>query len=1200
MNTPERKSFRALMVTQFFSAFNDNVLKTLVQLLIVEWVVSVHLRNALVDLSAAVFVAPFLLFSMIAGRLSDRIPKPKVIVGVQVWQVLVVSVATFSLLAKSIPAMMLSLFLLSMQAAFFSPPKYGVLPELMGENELSDANGLLNMATFVAILIGTIVGTFLSSYLKIACALLMGASLCALAASLFMNPLPSAKPDEPLPWNPARAALLIGSLLVIGWLQMMPHARHLGWTRWALAGAALLALGIAVLDNAPDLLENWKIIRQDRALKLGIIAVNYFWFVGAILQLCVFLYAREMMAGTPVPTAPLLRLDHWMGHTAFIAFMLLIMVAIGIGLGSYLAGVFSAGKVEVGLVPLGALGMSLFAIDLGWAYHSLARTMADMFMLGMSGGFYEVPLNSLVQWRSPPQERGRVLAMQNFLSFVAILGASVALWLLGSKLNLNPAQVLLTLGVLSLAGTAVVYSVLPDAVWRFVLYGLTHLIYRIRIVGGENVPSKGPALLVSNHLSLADGFLVGASVPRLVNFLIWRPYYEKKPWHYLFRTMKAIPISDSDSGKEILRSLMAARRALQEGRLVCLFAEGQISRTGNLLEFKRGFEVIVKDLDVPVIPVHLDRVWGSIFSFEHGKVIFKRPRQIPYPVTVTFGQPVPAPVRAAQVRQAVMDLGADAFALRLEKTSSLALEFLKKAKTRPRSLAVADSSGLKMSYGRLAAVSSALADHLEALTASGAGGARGECVGLLLPPSVGAAVANIALSLLGRVPVNLNYTAGSKVLDLALEKAHIRRILTSRRLLEKTGLPATSSMVYLEDLVARLSKGRVLWKRVLFSLLPTSAVLQTFGRRAARDNQSLATILFSSGSTGIPKGVMLTHANILANLQSLAQVFDVGRTDRMIGVLPFFHSFGLTATLWFPLISGFSAIYHVNPLDAKIVGELAGQYKATLLLATPTFLLAYTRKCTPEQFRRLRYVIVGAEHLRESIARAFEEKFGITPLEGYGCTELSPVATVNVPDVSMGEVHQLGHKAGMIGQPLPGVSIRIVNPDTGEPLAQGEKGLLLVKGANVMKGYLGDPEKTREVIREGGWYVTGDIAVVDPAGFVRIVDRQSRFSKIGGEMVPHVGVEEKLQQLCGRAEPTFVVTAAPDEKRGEQLVVLYAGYEGSIDELYGRLQASDLPKLWIPARGSFFEIPALPYLGTGKLDLSALRALAREKTKAAG
>ncbi len=559
---------------------------------------------------------------------------------------------------------------------------------------------------------------------------------------------------------------------------------------------------------------------------------------------------------------------------------------------------------------------------------------------------------------------------------------------------------------------------MPYALVHLILSAITNLIYRIRVRGLEHVPVNGPALLVSNHLSMMDGFLVGVSVPRPVRFIMWRPYYEAKAFHWLFKTMKAIPISEKDPPKGILKSLMVARKALEDGEVVCIFAEGEISRTGNLLEFKKGFEVILKGIEAPVIPVHLDRVWGSIFSFEHGKVLWKRPRQIPYPVTLTFGPPVARPINADSVRQAVLDLSVEAFRLRLEDRRSLPLEFVKRAKRQPSALAVADSSRAQLSFGRLAAASKVLSEILRSKAPR-----AGDNIGIVLPPSVGGAMANVAVSLLGKVPVNLNYTAGSPAVALAIQKAQITCILTSRKVLEKTGLELKGEILYVEDLVKELSKPRVVWERILFSILPLSLLLKRYtpsGVVPAPGGASLqetAAIMFSSGSTGIPKGIVLSHANILSNILALMQVFDLGKSDRMLGVLPFFHSFGFTATLWYPLIGGFAAVYHVNPLDAKMVGELCDRHSVSVLLATPTFLSAYTRRCTPEQFKRLRYVITGAERLPESTAKAFEAKFGKTPLEGYGCTELSPVAAVNVPNVSMGEINQVGNKAGKIGHP---------------------------------------------------------------------------------------------------------------------------------------------------------------------------------------
>jgi acyl-[acyl-carrier-protein]-phospholipid O-acyltransferase/long-chain-fatty-acid--[acyl-carrier-protein] ligase len=311
-----------------------------------------------------------------------------------------------------------------------------------------------------------------------------------------------------------------------------------------------------------------------------------------------------------------------------------------------------------------------------------------------------------------------------------------------------------------------------------------------------------------------------------------------------------------------------------------------------------------------------------------------------------------------------------------------------------------------------------------------------------------------------------------------------------------------------------------------------------------------------------------------------------------MGVLPLFHSFGFTGTLWLPLLAGFGAVYHPNPTDAKTIGETIQKYKATLLISTPTFYLGYLRRCTKEQFSSLRYLIAGAEKLREQIAKAYEEKFGLTILEGYGCTELAPVVSVNMPDVLDGREKQVGHKPGTVGHPIPGVAVKIVDPESGQPMGAGEEGLLLVKGANVMLGYLNKPALTDQAIRRG-WYVTGDIAMVDEDGFIRITDRLTRFSKIAGEMVPHVKIEEVINEILGSA--ACVVTAIPDPQRGEKLVAFYSQNGISRDELWSKLQQTELPKLWIPKRENLHLIEAIPLLGSGKADLKKIKALAVER-----
>jgi acyl-[acyl-carrier-protein]-phospholipid O-acyltransferase/long-chain-fatty-acid--[acyl-carrier-protein] ligase len=398
-------------------------------------------------------------------------------------------------------------------------------------------------------------------------------------------------------------------------------------------------------------------------------------------------------------------------------------------------------------------------------------------------------------------------------------------------------------------------------------------------------------------------------------------------------------------------------------------------------------------------------------------------------------------------------------------------------------------------------------------------------------------------------------------------------------------------VVCLEDVLQQTTLRQKVVATLTARLLP-SRLLQWLSIPRDLRTHDLATVMFSSGSTGMPKGVMLSHHNILSNIEAMAQVFAMSPDDRMMGVLPLFHSFGYTVTLWLPLIVGAGVVYHSSPMDAKTIAEMIRSYQASILLSTPTFCGVYLRQCPSAAFDSLRYVIVGAEKLQPTLAQAFKDKFNVELLEGYGCTEMAPVVAVNVPNVKHGKHCQIGVKPNTVGHPLPGVAVKIVHPASGAVLPYGTEGLLLLKGPNRMLGYLGQPDATADVLRDD-WYVTGDIARVDADGFIRITDRLARFSKIGGEMVPHIKVEEALNPMLG--DHTCIVTAVPDARRGEQLVVLYTCPEIDSDALWEQLRRSDLPKLWLPKREHFFHLEAIPTLASGKADLRQARAIALQK-----
>jgi acyl-[acyl-carrier-protein]-phospholipid O-acyltransferase / long-chain-fatty-acid--[acyl-carrier-protein] ligase len=732
----------------------------------------------------------------------------------------------------------------------------------------------------------------------------------------------------------------------------------------------------------------------------------------------------------------------------------------------------------------------------------------------------------------------------------------------------------------------------PDKVVRTVLWLPAHLLYRCRIFGRENIPTTGPVLYVCNHVSFIDAFIIFLSQPRRVRFLAWAPYTRLFGLSTLLRLARVIPIDSTSGPRAIIKALRAASDALAKGEVVCIFAEGAITRTGFLLPFNRGFEHILKHSPAPVVPVCLDHVWGSIFSYRGGRFLWKWPQTLPYPVTIAFGKPMPPTVKAFEVRHAIQKLSADCAIARGPQRRLVHQQFVRMACRHPfRSGLIDPINDREFSYGKALAAAWIMARLLRPKLGDH------PMVGLWIPPSAGGAFANIALALLGKTAVDLNYTASQENARSAIRQCGIRHVLTSRLFLAKMKLDPGPDveLVYLEDFRKSVSTLQRISSFLAVVLLPAFVMERWVLRISNHQPSDLATVIFSSGSTGDPKGVMLTHDNVAANVESMIQAIDPGPTDRLLGILPFFHSFGYTVTIWVPLQVGASVVYHADPRQSKEIGDLCREYRCTLFISTPTLLRFCYKRCGENDFKSVRILIVGAEKLPPAFAEDFREKFGVPVLEGYGCTELSPVAAANVPDWEEADVRQIGNKAGTIGQPVPGVAARVVDPDTFEPLPPGREGMLLIYGANVMKGYLHKPQLTREAIRDG-WYVTGDIAKLDDEGFITITDRLARFSKVAGEMVPHQKIEDELHKILGTNERVCAVTAVPDERRGERLIVLHTPLNGiSLQCLYQRLTQAGLPNLWVPDERDFVEISEMPVLGTGKLDLKRIKELARER-----
>ncbi|HET9802140.1 MAG TPA: AMP-binding protein, partial [Candidatus Acidoferrum sp.] len=550
-----------------------------------------------------------------------------------------------------------------------------------------------------------------------------------------------------------------------------------------------------------------------------------------------------------------------------------------------------------------------------------------------------------------------------------------------------------------------------------------------------------------------------------------------------------------------------------------------------------------------------------------------------------YGTPMPSTTSPFEVRKAVQRLQTEAFADRRARMHTLHRSLIRTAHRHPFLFAMGDKRRPRMKWGGVLLSSIFLARRLRRVWDGQ------QMVGILLPPSIPGALVNYAAMLAGKIPVNLNYTLSDEALASCIAQCNIQTVITTKLLLEKIPLHVPGKTTLIEEAAAHSGFGERL--AALFLWFLPGALMERAITGKATPLDDTATIIFSSGSTGEPKGVVLSHYNVAANIEQAGQTFMFDKDDRILGVLPFFHSFGFTVTLWLPAVYGAGVAFHPSPIDLAAIGELVRDYDVTFLLSTPTFLEKYARRCSPEDFGSLKNVVVGAEKLPERLAQAFEDRFGLRPLEGYGCTECSPIVAVNTRDFRAAGFHQVGAKRGRIGHPLPGVSVKIVDPETRTELPPDTPGLLLVKGPNVMQGYLNNPQKTAEVLQDG-WYVTGDIAAEDEDGFLTITDRLSRFSKIGGEMVPHIKVEEGLHEAIGIAEQRLVVTSVPDGKKGERLIVLHTLDADQLSAAIEKLPTMGLPNLWLPRTNQFYFIEELPLLGTGKLDLRRVKQLALE------
>ena len=1252
--------FQGLLWTNFLTATNDNIFRWFLigigkHLVAPEW------STLIVPLGLVAFVLPYMLLAVTAGWLADRFKKRNVIIGCKIAEIVIMGLGMLAVASGNVTFLLATIFIMGAQSALFAPSKVGTIPELLNEDKISTGNGWFNLASLTATIVGMLIGSWLADLavtlgpasFKYAALVLVGTAIVGTLVSLMIVSQPAANPK-------------------------LKHPRNLFAATW----------------------RDLKLLASDGRLFRVAIGIAFFWSFAALGQTNVDAYSEESGGILEMERLPLL-----------------ISLILGVGGGSILAGIASSGRIQLGLVPWGAIGMIFFSTLL-WLSpsHFIDGTLdngglwiacALLVGLGISSGFFDVPLASYIQHHSPAEKRGQILAANNFMLFTSMLLISGALYIFmrspvneGSIANLKPAWSGTTLTQSQqkeIQESRVRLANAPDSDWQSYLPSpesptftptaaalllrdmknehqdinefnssieagsesqprvfslekynealgpdhermITHVsrqavktprltsrqiflfmslmtipaflyaawrvrhdmvriglilflrvLYRYKVNGTENIPESGPAVLIANHSSWLDAMLMLLIVNRKMRTIAWAGNFSWWPLRKFAEFCSVILISGGP--KSIRKGLQDARDALDNGELVCLFPEGGISTTCQLRKFKPGlFKILDEEhRDVPIVPVYLDEIWGTAASHSKNAFFLKLPDSFRHPVTVHIGKPIACPDTIYDVRQFMQEMGADIVKDRQGPFVSPAQRFIRQCKRRKFKFKAGDSTGGNSTGGNLLMRALILKRLMEREGICGQ-----DHVGVLIPPSVGGVIVNVAFSLCKKISVNLNYSVSNEIMNEIIAQAGIKKILTTRKVMEKFDFEFDAELVYLDDFKDKVTTGDKI-AGVVGAYLKPAWMLESSLKLKNADPDDVLTTIFTSGSTGVPKGVMLTNGNIINNADGICKVAKLRKTDVMTGILPFFHSFGYTVTLWSVMANNIGGCYHFSPLDAKQVGKLVKKFKATILLATPTFLRSYSRRCTPEEFDSLNLVVAGAERLPAEMCDMFEEKFGVRPVEGYGATELSPLVSVNVPKSRRDDQWQIDLKEGTVGRPIPNVAAKITDLDTDEELGVDQSGMLWIKGPNVMLGYLNKPDLTAEVIKDG-WYKTGDVALIDSDGFIKITGRMSRFSKIGGEMVPHVGVEEVLMRLIGDDDdvPNIAVTAVPDVKKGERLIVLHTEMPKTPAELREGLKEAGLPNIFIPSEDSFLRVPEIPVLGSGKLDLKGLKVMAEE------
>src|SRR4051812_21933146 len=1120
------RRFAPLFWTQFFSAFSDNFLKNaLVFLILFSPAISASNAESLITLAAAVFIAPYFFLSALGGEMADRYDKALIAQRLKLGEIGVALVGVLGFATHSVFIMFISLFLFGVIGSLFGPIKYGILPDHLQRSELPAANALVEGATFIAILLGLIVG--------------------GLAAKDGGDPM--------------IFAVLLITFSVLCWIssQFIPPTGE---------AAPDLVIRSNVFPSTASLISR---LRDDRRIWWGAMVTSWFWLVGSVSLSLLPPMVKNILGGTEEVVTVCLAIFS-------------ISIAIGSGLAAWLA----AGRIILLPTLIGAVLLGLFSIDLGWSLWGVSppptpQGIGDIFSsarglhmaldlagLAIAGGLFIVPTFSAVQAWAGVDRRARVVAGVNVLN-AAFMTASALIVALLQSLGMTTAELFVLLGGGSLIVAGLIGRTMPASALSDALSIIYRALFRIEVVGLDNLHKAGPNVIIAlNHVSFLDAGLAMSLRSRKPVFAIdvgIARHWWVKPFLKLTHALPLDPMKPM-----AVRTLIDA---VKTGNALIIFPEGRITVTGSLMKVYDGAAMIADKSNAEVVPVRIEGLEQTPFSrLSKGQV---RRKWFPK-VTVTVLEPVKLTVDPAlKGRYRRQAAGAALYGImsdlvfRTTSTDRTVFQAVVEAANTHglKRVAVEDPVTGALTYKRLLVAAAILGAKLMPLAP------EGSAVGVMLPNANGAVVTMLGLMSAGRVPAMINFTSGAANILAACKAAQLTTIVTSRTFIEKArldnliaALAGKVSIVYLEDIRPTITLADKL-----------RGLLHAYKPLVPRKADDWAAILFTSGSEGVPKGVVLSHRNMLANAAQAAARIDFGRQDKVFNVLPVFHSFGLTVGVVLPLVSGVRIYLYPSPLHYRTVAELIYGVNATIMFGTDTFLSGYARVAHPYDFRSLRYILAGAEPVKESTRKTYMEKFGLRILEGYGVTETAPALALNTP---------MFNKFGTVGRLLPGMEARLEKVEGVE-----EGGRLFVRGPNVMLGYL-------KVDRPGvlepppeGWHDTGDIVTIDQQGFVSIKGRAKRFAKIGGEIISLAAVEALAGDLWPNA--LSAVVSMPDARKGERLILVTQQKDATRSQFQAYAREHGASELMLPSE--ILVLDKMPMLGSGKADLLSLAKLMQER-----